>query len=125
MFLHSLLHSALIDIAKYARCLLSQCHFNDAARGRSDCAAYILYNAHLEKIHYACSLTRGGWTRSHDPRKNAINGALGKWWTSSVHRLIYHSCTLAILVNVSRKLEEASKIVSISSVQRKQVRTEC
>ena len=41
---------------------------------------------------------------------------LGKWWTSSVHRLVYHSCTLTILVNVSGKLEEASKIVSISSV---------
>ena len=43
----------------------------------------------------------------------------------SVHRLVYYSCTLTILVNVSGKLEEASKIVSISSVQRKQVRTEC
>ena len=57
--------------------------------------------------------------------KLARVGPLGKWWTSSVHRLVYHSCTLTILVNVSGKLEEASKIVSISSVQRKQVRTEC
>ena len=64
---------------------------------------------------------------SHDPCKYAINGrkTLGKWWNCSVHRLLNHSCTLTKLVNVSRKLEEVSKIVSISSVQRKQVRTEC
>ena len=50
---------------------------------------------------------------------------LAKWWTCSVPRLVYHHCTPTILVNVGGKLEEASKIVSIGSVQWKQVCTEC
>ena len=29
---------------------------------------------HVTMSHLLCCSTRGGWTRSHDPRKNAING---------------------------------------------------
>ena len=61
----------------------------------------------------------------HVKMQLTVKKTLGKWWTCSVHHLVYPSCTLTILVNVSRELEEASKIVSTSSVQRKHVRTEC
>ena len=62
---------------------------------------------------------------SREPRKNAITGKY-RGLVQFIVQFSWHYCIQIILVvNAGRELEEASKIVSISSVQWKPVCTEC
>ena len=62
--------------------------------------------------------------RSREPRKNAITKKY-RGPAQFIVQFSWHYCIQMILVNAGRELEEASKIVSISSVQWKPVCTEC